>query len=849
MDDTELLDNSEQKKMEDDSPTNPNPASDDSDESDSESEDEAESIHQIETLESELSANPYNYDAYVQYIKLLRKTANLDKLRQAREAMSVIFPLSPSLWLEWARDEASLASSENLPEIVKLYERGLSDYQSVSLWCDYLNFLLESDPSVHGYTSDGISKMRSLFERAIPAAGFHVTEGYQIWEGYREFEQGILATIDTADVEERNNQIQRIRSIFHRHLSVPLENLSSTLIAYKAWELEQGIDLDVGSDDLSKVSPQVAAANKKALQMYSERSHLEGHLSKKDLSDTEKFQQFMNYIKFEQTSGDPTRVQAVYERAVAEFPVSSDLWSDYTCYLDKTLKVGKAIKHAYSRAIRSCPWTGDLWTRYLLALERGSASEEEIYAVFEKSLQCAFSSFQEYLDLYLTRVDGLRRRMSSTKVVESLDYSLIKETFQQASDYLTPNMQNTDSLLRLHAYWAKLELNVGKDLAGARGVWESFLKKSGGIVAAWNAYIDMEVYLGHIKEARSIYRRCYTRKFDGTGSEDICHGWLLFEREHGALEDFDHAIQKVTPRLEELQLIRLRQEPTPVKPPIGLKDQNSQKSIREKRKAGPNAEEESPAKRQKSKDKKVNEMGGQSANTYTKGVKAENEKTAVSNKEEKDDAKPLKPKIYTDECTAFLSNLSVKAEEEDIRKFFSDVGGVASIRILHHKDTGKPRGLAYVDFLDDEHLAAAIAKNRKMFLGKKISIARSNPKKGKKDFTRRGNGENPSLSLSLSAFSSQCTVATSGFLPCKFASIEGSGSSKDQSQTSEKEKTPLDGETEGGERRGGNEVEVKGKNTFAVPRNVKPLGHTTLKPSADETPKSNSEFRNMFLKK
>ncbi|CAN7014302.1 unnamed protein product [Brassica rapa subsp. trilocularis] len=42
------------------------------------------------------------------------------------------------------------------------------------------------------------------------------------------------------------------------------------------------------------------------------------------------------------------------------------------------------------------------------------------------------------------------------------------------------------------------------------------------------------------------------------------------------------------------------------------------------------------------------------------------------------------------------------------------------------------QGLAYVNFVDDEDLAAAIAKNIKMFLGKKISIERSNPKKGKK---------------------------------------------------------------------------------------------------------------------
>lgn len=38
-----------------------------------------------------------------------------------------------------------------------------------------------------------------------------------------------------------------------------------------------------------------------------------------------------------------------------------------------------------------------------------------------------------------------------------------------------------------------------------------------------------------------------------------------------------------------------------------------------------------------------------------------------------------------------------------------------------------------MDFSDDAHLAAAVAKNRKMFRGKKLSIARSDPKqKGKK---------------------------------------------------------------------------------------------------------------------
>ena len=38
------------------------------------------------------------------------------------------------------------------------------------------------------------------------------------------------------------------------------------------------------------------------------------------------------------------------------------------------------------------------------------------------------------------------------------------------------------------------------------------------------------------------------------------------------------------------------------------------------------------------------------------------------------------------------------------------------------------QGLAYVDFSDDAHLAAAVAKNKKTLMGKRLSIARSDPK-------------------------------------------------------------------------------------------------------------------------
>ncbi|KAK9217151.1 hypothetical protein WN943_005776 [Citrus x changshan-huyou] len=357
-------------------------ASDSDSDSDSDSEDEAKQSMELQTLQYQLSNEPSNYDTHVQYIKVLRKMGEIEKLRQAREAMNEIFPLTPAMWQEWARDEASIsAGPEALLGVEKIYERGVSDYLSVPLWCDYLKFVQEYDPSIREFLPDGISKARNLFERAITAAGLHVSEGSKIWELYREFELAIFCRIDETNLKEKEKQVQRIRSIFRHQLSVPLANSSTTFLAYKSWEVEQGAVLDVESSNLDGISSNVASAYQKALEMCNARAHLEELISRQDLSGSEKFQQYMIYLNYEQSSGDPGRVQLLYERAITGFPVSSDLWLDYTRYLDKTLKVGNVVRDVYSRATKNCPWVGELWVRSLLSLERSRASEEEISTV------------------------------------------------------------------------------------------------------------------------------------------------------------------------------------------------------------------------------------------------------------------------------------------------------------------------------------------------------------------------------------------------------------------------------------------------------------------------------------
>lgn len=76
-------------------------------------------------------------------------------------------------------------------------------------------------------------------------------------------------------------------------MSVPLVDMKSTLLGYKAWEVEQGGSLDVESDSLDGVPSHVASAYQKALELYDDRICFEEQISKQDVSDSERLKQFM----------------------------------------------------------------------------------------------------------------------------------------------------------------------------------------------------------------------------------------------------------------------------------------------------------------------------------------------------------------------------------------------------------------------------------------------------------------------------------------------------------------------------------------------------------------------------
>ena len=80
--------------------------------------------------------------------------------------------------------------------------------------------------------------------------------------------------------------------------------------------------------------------------------------------------------------------------------------------------------------------------------------------------------------------------------------------------------------------------------------------------------------------------------------------------------------------------------------------------------------------------------------------------------------------MSTENNDVFVGNLTFNTTEEELREKFSLVGHVKNIRILTDKDTGKPKGFAFVEYYDTNTALAAIKyldqtefNNRKIKVG------------------------------------------------------------------------------------------------------------------------------------
>ncbi|XP_037338514.1 squamous cell carcinoma antigen recognized by T-cells 3 [Pungitius pungitius] len=731
------------------------------DEEDNSSEDEKENEAEIQRLEEQLSINAFDYNCHVDLIKLLKQEGELVRLRKAREKMSELFPLTEEIWLDWLKDEIRLTEEEpNREKVYELFETAVNDYICPEIWLEFAQY------SIGGMGSPGgMDKVRSIFERAVTAVGLHMTKGQTVWEAYREFENAILSTVQPPPGriptrEEQDllkTQIERIHTLFRRQLAVPLMDMEATYAEYEEWS-EHG------------VAETVMQQYKKALEQLAKYKSYEEALM---AAEPPKLAEYQSYIDFELKEGDPARIQITFERTLAENCLVPDMWAKYATYLDRQLKIKDIVLSSHERAVRNCPWTMGLWRSYLLALERHGADHQTVSDVFEKALSAGFIQATDYVEIWQSYLDYLRRRVDFSKE-SSKELEELRGAFSRSLDYMKQDVEERfgesgDPSCIIMQIWARIEALHCKNIQKARELWDSIMTKGNAKYAnMWLEYYNLERSYGDTVHCRKALHRAVQCTSDYP--EHVSEVLLTFERVEGSLEDWDVAVQKTETRLNRINTQRAK---AAEKEANAARQEEERADQRRRTKVEKKGQKKSPKgtrageKRKAEQDDYHNEWNNSSAEHGTKRHRGNGDQTteehmetetglfgkkappgykrpppgdkraqqggaAAAQKQSNDDDKP---ELRNDNSSVFISNLAYTLEEPEakLRTLFETCGPIEQVRpVFATKGTFK--GYCYVQFESTVSVAEALKLDRREVEGRPMFVSPCVDKNKNPDF-------------------------------------------------------------------------------------------------------------------
>ena len=77
----------------------------------------------------------------------------------------------------------------------------------------------------------------------------------------------------------------------------------------------------------------------------------------------------------------------------------------------------------------------------------------------------------------------------------------------------------------------------------------------------------------------------------------------------------------------------------------------------------------------------------------------------------------------------FVGNLAYDVTEAELRELFSGVAAPSEVRLPTDRETGKPRGFAFVEFAERPHAEEAVTRfNQQLFKGRPLAVSEARPR-------------------------------------------------------------------------------------------------------------------------
>ncbi|KAF9133230.1 Splicing factor [Mortierella sp. 14UC] len=642
-------------------------------------------------------ASPNQYEAHTQLIALYKGADMFEELREAREAMNKIYPLSEDLWMDWINDEANMATSEDEKRhVLSLYERATTEYLSIKIWKSYIDYAVQEYNESKEYQQDAREEseivvsaqdLTRIFKRADKWTKHHIPKSHTVWNVWIDFELEKLAAQDPVSAED----VGRVKKMYLDRITIPhvaLDETFSSLSAFMTKYAPQ--EYEMAMADFSRV----AAPIRKQL---SEREAFEQNLMATGNS-AEAFTSYLNY-EMRPERKHFARTRTLFERAVAVHCLVPTIWIDYVTFLMSmnSQKAGydldpKEVLTIAERSTRNCPWAADLWESRFLFMEHYNKAEDEVNGKFQWNQALYASALSDATLLAspqeLSKV--LQARCSYVVRTESKDEdgkAKIRAAFDHARDIL--KSVGGDPYCKFEQFWIEIEAGPLENKDNARAL-----------------------RLGDNKQARRVFMQAcnFAKQIDWP--EKIFEAWLSFEREQGTVSDYKEALTRTRSAMKTVELFRAEAALTNAyvdqsayamaAAPAPVVDTTSAPTKKRKISFQDDAESSKVAKVESKSQAKGKAKADNDVDTN-----ADEDQTPAAS-EHKQPKKPLDLSAGRHEDTCYVTNFKDDMTAERLKELFGEYGKVLRCTLAPPKQ-GRARFFAYIQFSTPEEAHAALA--------------------------------------------------------------------------------------------------------------------------------------------